>query len=125
MHKLAIAALAAAGAVVSAAQAETLSIRNVSDHYTIGEVYLTPASLAEWGANRLEGVPPIGPGGTLILPETAAGRYDMRLVDVSGQSCTLQNVEIGGVPLMNFDGEACVVAAADRAPPDVGVPYPN
>ena len=60
-----------------------------------------------------------------FLPETAPGRYDMRLVDVSGQSCTLQGVEVGGTPLMNFDGEACVVAAADRAPPDVGVPYPN
>jgi hypothetical protein len=114
-----------AGAAVGAAQAETLSIRNVSEHYTIGEVYLTPASLQEWGPNRLEGYPAIQPGATLILPETAAGRYDMRLADISGQTCTLQNVEVGAMPTMNFDGEACVVASADRAPPDVGVPYPN
>lgn len=120
-----ILAVLLAGAATGAAQAETLSIRNVSEHFTIGEVYLTPASLQEWGPNRLEGVPAIVPDATLILPETAAGRYDMRLVDISGQTCTLQGVEVGGPSMMNFDGEACVVASADNPPPDVGVPYPN
>lgn len=124
MRKLLTAALLA-GAAIGAAQAETLSIRNVSDHYTINEVYLTPASLQEWGPNRLEGAPAVVPGGTLILPDTAAGEYDMRLVDIAGQSCTLKGVQVGPMPEMNFDGEACVVATSDAPPPNVGVPYPN
>ncbi len=107
-----LATVAIAGATAGAAFAADIAIHNASEHFVINELYVTPASLEEWGPNRLAG-DGVKPTGTIILESMAAGSYDLKFIDPTGQTCLVKGVKIGGPPALNFSGEACVASLPD------------
>jgi hypothetical protein len=63
---------------------------------TIAKLYLAPAGTTKWGPNQCAN----DPDGTVSMDErlelkgVPAGRYDVKIVDVEGRSCTVRDVTL-------------------------------
>lgn len=101
---LAAAALAYAGPPDPALP--DLELRNLSDDYEVAEFYLAPVASGVWSANILTGEQ-VRPGEALILSDIPAGRYNVRLVDDSGASCTVSEIDFARHPTFTYTGSDC------------------
>ena len=87
-------ALALAGAAAQAADKPT-RFWNLT-RYTVSELYFAPAGTTDWGPNQCRG----DDDGTvdhderLRLTNLKAGRYDVKLKDVSGRVCVVRDVDV-------------------------------
>jgi hypothetical protein len=89
--------LAIAGAAKAAERMRFWNLTSV----TIKELYLAPTGTTQWSANQCKN----DPDGTvdhderLTITGIKPGKYDVRLVDKKGRSCTVSNVDVvGGKP---------------------------
>jgi hypothetical protein len=63
---------------------------------TISKLYLAPAGTTKWSANQCAN----DPDGTVEMDERlelkglAAGRYDVKVTDVNGRTCTVKDVTL-------------------------------
>ena len=66
--------------------------------YTISEFYLAPAGTTDWGENQCKNDKDgtVDPDERLRITGLAPGSYDVKLTDVSGRTCVVRNVKIGG-----------------------------
>lgn len=68
---------------------------NLTRH-TISEFYLAPAGTTTWGANQCkndrDGT--VDSDERLRITETPPGRYDAKLVDVSGRTCVVRDLTL-------------------------------
>ena len=102
-------AVGAAGALA----ADRMQFWNLTAN-TIRELYLAPAGTTQWGANQCENDPDgsVDPDERLKLTSVTAGRYDVKLTDVKGRTCTVRGVTLqAGKPyafsLSEFDLKDC------------------
>jgi len=86
-----IAMLAALVVATSACTSGQLTITNQSD-FTITEMHVTPTTSVSWGPNLL--------GGDVLLPgeqttvSTSCDTFDVMLVDSTGVSCEIDNIDL-------------------------------
>jgi hypothetical protein len=68
---------------------------NLTRH-TISQFYLAPAGTTNWGANQCkndrDGT--VDSDERLRITDTPPGRYDAKLVDVSGRTCMVRNLKL-------------------------------
>ena len=79
-----------------AGAAEHLQFWNLTAN-TINELYLAPAGTTDWGPNQcLNDVEDktVEADEKLPLKDVDAGRYDVKLHDVTGRSCLVKNVTV-------------------------------
>ena len=84
-----------------------LEVRNASADYAVSELYLAPASGGDWSENILSG-DEVLPGEVLTISDIPSGAYDVRLVDDSGASCTLTDIDFQRDPTFTFTGSDCL-----------------
>ncbi len=79
------------------AQAKDLLFWNETGHEFTG-VFLAPAGTSRFGPNQTDNDPDhsVGADERLKITGVAPGRYDVRLVDKSGRTCVVRNVEAKG-----------------------------
>ena len=68
---------------------------------TIQELYLAPAGTTQWSGNQCKNDSDgsVDPDERLAITDITPGRYDVKLKDKKGRSCTVANVElVGGRP---------------------------
>ena len=88
-------AMAAAGAAAAEA-AEHLQFWNLTAN-TINELYMAPAGTSSWGPNQCPNDAEdktVEADEKLPLKGIDAGRYDVKLTDVTGRSCLVKNVTV-------------------------------
>lgn len=63
---------------------------------TIQELYLAPAGTTQWSANQCanDRDGSVDPDERLAITGISPGRYDVKLKDQKGRSCTVTNVEL-------------------------------
>jgi hypothetical protein len=92
--------LAASGAALALTfaagnAAERLRFWNLTT-VTIQELYLAPTGTTQWGANQCmnDRDGSVDPDERLTITGVTPGRYDVKLKDKKGRSCTVGNVEL-------------------------------
>lgn len=87
--------VALAGGVAGSFAAERLRFWNLTT-VTIEQLYLAPAGTTAWSANQCKNDPDgtVDPDERLRLTGIEPGRYDVKLVDKKGRTCTVPNVEV-------------------------------
>mgnify|MGYP001034835655 CR=1 FL=1 len=98
-----IVSLAAAAIITSA---PPLQVENNSTDYAIDEFYIADAG-GDWGQDLLAGEV-VEPGETFLIGNLAPGIYDVRLVDDTGASCELTNINFEEDPTFQFTGSDCL-----------------
>ena len=64
--------------------------------YTISELYLAPAGTTNWGPNQCKNDKDgtVDPDERLPITGVPAGSYDVKLVDSSGRTCVVRNINV-------------------------------
>lgn len=83
-----------------------LQIENVSSDFAIEKLYITQAANGDWGPNLLSG-DDVLPGEVFTVTDIPPGLYDVRLVDETGASCVLKNINFEEDPNFSFTGQDC------------------
>jgi len=102
-HPRLIAALAVAALVATVAQssaADRMRFWNLTT-VTIQELYMAPAGTTSWGPNQCKNDRDgsVDADERLTITGITPGRYDVKLKDKKGRTCTVRNVEVvGGKP---------------------------
>jgi hypothetical protein len=97
MARLSLAVLALAAMCSTAAGAERLRFWNLTG-VTISKLYLAPVGTGKWGPDQCQNDPDgaVDPDERLTLKGIAPGRYDVKLIDKAGRTCTVPNVDVQG-----------------------------
>ncbi len=92
---LVIGCMALAGGVAGSIAAERLRFWNLTT-VTIEQLYLARAGTTAWSANQCKNDPDgtVDPDERLRITGIEPGRYDVKLVDKKGRTCTVPNVEV-------------------------------
>lgn len=86
---------------------EPLQIQNESRDFSIDRLYIAPAEeRGQWGPDLLAG-DEVPPGDTFTVTDIPPGLYDVRLVDDSGASCVLRDIDFERNPNFSFTGGNC------------------
>ncbi len=93
--KLTSLAVALIGLCGPALAGDVLRFWNTTSREFTG-VYLAPAGTASWGANQTANDPDgsVSADERLRIIGVTPGRYDVKLTEKSGRSCTVRNVEV-------------------------------
>jgi hypothetical protein len=110
MHMSFVVSLIAAGVISyqqppEPAPPEPLQVENVSPEFAIDELFVTQSGM-DWGPDLLGG-DDVLPGETLTVLDIPPGLYDVRLVDETGASCVLRNIDFERDPTFSFTGRDC------------------
>ena len=89
--------LALAAVSSSTLEAERLRFWNLTSG-TISKLYLAPAGTNKWGPDQCKNDPDgaVDPDERLTITGIEPGRYDVKVIDKSGRTCIVPNVEIKG-----------------------------
>ena len=81
--------------VASGGAAERLRFWNLTT-VTLQELYLAPAGTTQWSANQCanDRDGSVDPDERLTITGVLPGRYDVKLKDKKGRTCTVTNVEL-------------------------------
>ena len=81
--------------VAAGAAAERLRFWNLTT-VTIQELYLAPTGTTQWSGNQCtnDRDGSVDPDERLTITGVSAGRYDVKLKDKKGRTCTVPNVEL-------------------------------
>jgi hypothetical protein len=97
-HRVGLAAGAALLLTMAAGSAaDRLRFWNLTT-VTIQELYLAPAGTTQWSGNQCanDRDGSVDPDERLTITGIAPGRYDVRIKDKKGRTCTVPNVELVG-----------------------------
>jgi hypothetical protein len=85
----------AAGAREAAAQQKPTRFWNLTKN-TISQLYLAPAGTSNWGPNQCQNDKDgrVDFDERLVIRDVTPGRYAVKFTDITGRTCTLQNVDI-------------------------------
>jgi hypothetical protein len=72
---------------------------------TISSLQLSPAGKNEWGRNQTDNDPDhtVDHDERLKITDTAAGIYDVKIVDKSGRTCIVPNVQVKAGSIFSID----------------------
>jgi hypothetical protein len=85
----------AVGAREAAAQQKPTRFWNLTKN-TISQLYLAPAGTSNWGPNQCQNDKDgrVDFDERLVIRDVTPGRYAVKFTDITGRTCTLQNVDI-------------------------------
>lgn len=103
MKKVLSLALALTAAVSFQASANTIKLVNQTG-WDLYEIYLSPSSQDSWGEDHL-GDQILETGDSLTLTDVTNGRWDLLIVDMDGDKCTVSDIHITASETVNISGE--------------------
>jgi hypothetical protein len=94
-HGLILLVLLSVGIPAGAWSADRLQFWNLTGT-TITKLYLAPAGSKDWGPDQCKNDRDgsVDPDERLRLTGVTAGRYDVKLTDATGRTCTVKNVTL-------------------------------
>ena len=93
--QMALAVLAIAAATEAAAEQRPTRFWNLTKN-TISEFYLAPAGTSNWGPNQCKNDKDgsVDFDERLKISDLPPGSYDAKFTDITGRTCTVQNIKI-------------------------------